>query len=285
MIFVVLEDPRCPIFTEGIMTKFPQSSVVRVNKKSKITDLKKLTSKPLLTSKWLVFIDSKTESATLKFVGSQDSCICVYYTTSIRSKSDFNMCKSICNETEFIDNLNIGKENSISFIKSNINISDSDAEFLYNRCNKFLPYISESVNLLKGLQVFITRSHIQNYTPKHLNITPNTLFYNLVGIKCSDTKMISEYLYAYRYAFDYIYKSINALFSACSILYKDIESGELSNDNIEEYHANHANLNVSIYFIRTTLNEIYPSLSYGDLCIKRITIKKVKSILDLLSLF
>ena len=285
MIFVVLEDSRCSIFTESIVKKFPTSSIVKINKSSKIVNLKFLESKPLLTNKWLVFIDNNVDDLTLKFVGSKEHCICIYYTTSVGCKRDYSKCRSINTESEFIDNLNIGKDKSIDFIQNQINISKEDAEYLYNRCNKFLPYISESVNTLKVLGEYITRTHIQNYTSKHLNVTPNTLFYNLIDLKFTDRKIITEYLYTYRYAFDYLYKSLNSLFNSSLKLYKDIENGELSVDNVDNYYNKHSTLSVSLYFVKTILIDVYPNLTYGDLCIKRITMKKVNSILDLLSLF
>ena len=123
------------------------------------------------------------------------------------------------------------------------------------------------------------------YTSKHLNVTPNTLFYNLIELKFTDRKVITEYLYTYRYAFDYLYKSLNSLFNSSLKLYKDIENGELSIDNVDNYYNTHSALSVSLYFVKTILINVYPNLTYGDLCIKRITMKKVNSILDLLSLF
>lgn len=282
MNIILLEDSRAPLFTERLVQSFPNSSVVGITKRNNSSILKELSSRPLLSDKWLLLIESNTNEELIKSLFSMDSCICVLKCKD--SEKDYFLALSRSRgDTRFVDCKNITEEEAVKRITSKLDTTEQIARMIYTKCNKFMPYIEETIVSLSCLGRAVKMSDLDNYMEKYNSITIYSLYYHILGIDKISNKELVTYLYRYKYAIDYIKKTLLDLFDSTESLYKSIDEGLLGSDNIHEYVKN-TKLKVTPYFVTKTVNKIYKSMTYADLVITKIRITKVESIVELLDI-
>lgn len=281
---ILLEDERASEFTKKLYSSYPETSIVKVSTKDTIEKLYFLNNKPLLTTNWLVLVDKRVGLPIIEFLATNKFCVNIIYATDLDSSLKLAFCKKLNDDSSIVDMLNISKDSAISFITSEISIDEVLAEKLYNKCNKFFPYIVGALHSLSMLDRKIVSKDLDVYVESHSSLTPNSLFYHLVGVKTLNYKSTIKYLYDYKNAFPYIKKKLLTLYNASEKLYKDIENGELHTNNLDDYCKSNK-LKVSPYFVKIIVTKVYKTLTYDELILSKCLVNNLDSTLSLLSLF
>lgn len=284
MNIILLEDDRASEFTKKLYKSYPETSIVKVHQRDSVEKLSFLDNKPLLTANWLVLVDRRVDIGVIGFLAKKSLCINIIYANDLDSSLKLSVCKKVSDDSSIVDMLNISQEGAIDFITSELDISEELAIKLYNKCNKFFPYIVGALHSLSVLNRRIVSKDLDLYVESHSHITPNSLFYHLVGVKCVNTPTVVKYLYDYKNAFTYIRKKLLTLYNASEKIYKDIEKGDLHSNNIDDY-CRSTKLKVSPYFVKIIVTKVYKILTYDELILGKCLVNNLDSILSLLSLF
>lgn len=283
MTIVLLEDERAPIFSAPLRKRFPSSSIVYITSRNLKDYIKTLKSKPILSNKWLVFVDKRVGTNATEELASLENCITVFYVTNKTAKQILSLVKGVKEDVRFLDVLNMDKDECAKYITTRLPISIQNATILANRCNYYLPYIEESILTLNSLEPPIRKSDIEKYIAKHNSMNPTFLFYHIVGLRKANDREIADYLYAFRYAHSYIKKSLLDIFSDVEIIYGDMYKGELGADNISSYYTS-KRLKVSEHLVKNVVLNIHKNVSVDALVLYKYTVQKTETILDLLSI-
>lgn len=284
MNIILNEDLRVPIFTNKIVKKFSNSSIVKVNKRTRFDDLKRtLSYRPLFNKSYLILVSKNTEPTVLEYCLTLKDEVVVVYCDSNSKNIYYNKAKKF-STTKIVDVTRMDESGTIDYIKSRLTISDDNAKKLMNKCNKFMPFIEENVISLEVLGCTITSKEIDKYVSKYSNITVYSLFYSILGIKSINSKDLVYFLYSFRRAFDYLHKTLLTLFKITIRIYSDIESGDLGCDNIKQYHTEKELKDVSVYFVKQIVEESHKSLNLRDILVLEYAVKESKNILELLNL-
>lgn len=280
MVFIVLEDERAPIFTREILKEYPSSCVVKINTKSFKTDFNLLQSKPTLTDKWLVLVNSKISKVYVEQLAKLKTINMLVYCSQNNYKEKLSICRNSC-ETKFLNVISMTLPSCVNYIKSQLEIAEDVAVKLAKKCNLYTPFVEESIILLKTLDHKITSYDVDNYVQKRSNVTVYTLFYYLLE-RNGNVDGILKFIYEYRHALDYLKKRLLKLFSYAETIYMSMETGELGNDNVDEFIENN-DIDASSYFVRRVIH-IHQSIGYDLLLLNKITIENLDSIPSLLSI-
>lgn len=281
MNFVVLEDPRAPLFTQELVEQFPKSSTVGINPRNTKGLIPTLNGSPTLTDNWLVLVDKRVGDTVIAELAGMKTCINVFYAKA----NNVNYIAALCREhgdCQIVDMLNMDEPSTINYVKTKLNVNESVARELVKRCKCYLPYIEESMLTLKSLQEPITINHVKEYIQKRSETTVFTVFYHLVGLKRKRLSELGLFLYQYRYAYPYIKKRLQKIFTETIKLYKDIELGKLGGDNIKDYLSENK-MEVSEYFVRRIVLELHETMTVDELYLHKIIIDKTDNMPTLLS--
>lgn len=283
MNIVLIEDSKAPIFSRDLKMKFPGSCTMYVEKRSTIDSIKLIESPPTLMDKWLVIVKDGVQEPVMKYIANLgEKNINLFMSDTLNYTKIYSIVNSKI-ETKILNAVNVEEATSVKYSMNRLNISKDVAEYLVKICNNYMPHLEEAIIVLEGLGEDVTKSSVDKYIPRRVNLTIYSLFYHLVGIKIIGEKNLALYLYNYKYAIKYIKKKLLNLLNISQIIYRDVESGSLGSDNIEEYY-NSKNLKVSKYFISKVVNEMHPTLDYPTLLVLKYRIEKTTNMITLLNL-
>lgn len=278
MIYLVQEDARCPIFTRELVGKtFPYSSVIRVDKRMDV----KISGKPSLTKTWLLLLNNNLNAEQLEKYLATPNCSFVVYVDD----KNLNYKASICKKFDTIKILNVTnfcKEDCIDYIMKRLSISETLAKEVFVKTGSFLPRIEEAIVTLSCLNN-VGSKEIDSYLPRSSSVSVNTVFYYIIGLRKTSESKIVDFLWQFRYSFSYLKKNLIRLCNACIRIYGSLEEGELGLDNVDEY-LKKSKLDVSPYFIRLIISEVYRTLTFSEIYVLRLKLNKSKTMLDLLNL-
>ena len=282
MNIILIEDPSVPIVSSEIKEKFPQPSIRYVNKKTDSADLVCLKNHPLLTIKWLVIIEHGSPIDMIEGLVKLETCVCVVMSSKSNYLSYISLCKKF-GECRFIDASKLDKASNRKYVIKRIGVGEKCADKLCVYCNEYLPYIEEAIITLQSLDKDIVEADISKYISKRTGITVHSLFYHLIGYKTCNDKLMTLFLYRFRYALPYLKKKLVSLLDTTMKLYSSMQCGELGPDDIDSYMASNEKLGVSKYFVSNAVTNLYSSIDYDVLVLTKIKIEKTENIIQLLS--
>lgn len=196
---------------ESFTSRYPKSSIKYMPNHLKSEDLKELEHKPLLSNGWLIiFKNNSFKDSYLKSLRNlfDKNLILIQITNEVKSTELLSLLESEKIEFRFINNYKLKKDDLISYICLNIKISKSDATFLCDYCNWYLPKLLESVQTLSILDK-CTRKDIRKYIDGNKNIAVFDLVNYMLGIsKGIHYRDCLALVWDYRYGFEHLVKSV-----------------------------------------------------------------------------
>lgn len=261
MNIILAEELRYPLnsFLESIRSqkKVPGSSLVFCNKNN-LFDVKKIiASPPPLTRGWVIFVNNnKILEDDVRSLESDYNWV-IYVVRNKDSLRELGVnFESWGVEFRLVNNLEPSEEKVISYIMTELGLSESDAKYLYNRHRGYLPRISESVDRLSVVEN-LDRKNIRKYTEAASDISIDVLFRYIIGQddgKGMSTKA-ANLIFQFRYGLPYVMKQLLRKFEVYIFLYEDILSGQLSRENYKEYYKNNRDTlkDVSEYFVEKAI--------------------------------
>lgn len=283
MIVLLLEDKVYSIesFPKKIYERFPATSILKVIKRNVEECLTKSKTVPLLTDGWAIVIDNKVSiEQALPFCRNKANLVVLW----IDRKNKMDIELKLTNEKldyKVLDNLNVSKENLIAYVCKELNLKDTDAKTLCNKCNNYLPYVIESVTVLKSLGKQITRKDILKFIDKRSRMNVHSLFLHFIGYKVMETSLVASYLYDFRYGFSYIKESLLNYLNDAIEIYLLMEQGFLGADNFKTYDFGKA-MAFSEYSMKSLIIDVHSVVSLEILILTKIKIQK-SSLYDLLN--
>lgn len=212
--------------------RFNPSSRLNLTKDNVDTILKKISHPPLLDIGWLIYVFD-TSDRVLKGLSEAPENNVYFIKISSRKKLEkiFNQLNKLKIKFKYVDNNNVKKEKLVKYVLDNLNICESDAKYLVNRCHSYQPEIMSEVRFLKSYK-YVTRSIIKECFTRYSNIPVYELSNFLMGI---DTKYSSKdmvnLVYQYRYGFDSLMDTTRRLIKEYITVFNYIISGDLDIDN------------------------------------------------------
>lgn len=290
MVIVLIENDLYSLgdssFVKSMQEKFPRTSTLFLNPRSMGDVINSLeTSRPLLTSKWLVLGNNLKENSVLsvlKHLG--DNVLVLKYQTRTSAVDDLmKLMKSMSVEFKFVDNFNISKDRIVGYVSEDLGITEADAKTLVKRCNYYLPYVNESIFTLKSLNRPIERKDILNFVLSRSNFNTLSLFNHVVGYKRVNNEVVARFLYDFRYAIKYLKKDLLEKLEDSLLIYSLMSEGLLTPENFRDFEFPRK-LKISDYLVKTIILEIYKEVSYETLLYNKLVISKISNTYQLLEI-
>lgn len=290
MIIVLIENDLYTIggksFINQLEAKFPRTSTMFAsNKNLEYVKDNLVNSKPLLTNKWLVVGNRLKESSALILVKNlYDNVLVLKYDSRTKDVDNLmKLLKSMHVEFKLMDNLNLSEPRLISYVSSELNLSEADAKTLVKRCNLYVPYINESVFALKSLGRQIERKDILNFVVKRSSFNSLSLFNHVIGFKRVPNEVVARFIYDFRYALSYLKTDLLEKLEDALLIYSLMEEGLLSPSNFKDFEFPRK-LKVSDYLLKSLVLDIYKSVSYETLIYTKLALSKVSNTFQLLEM-
>lgn len=272
--------------TKELESKFPRTSTLFLNNRN-LLDVSELisSSKPLLTSKWLIKSNNLKQTTLMNFVDKLGDNILIlkYQKRSSEVDDSMKLLKSKNIKFSLIDSFNLSDEKLISYVSEELSISEHDAKTLVTRCNSYLPYINESVFALKSLNRPIVRKDILNFVVKRSSFNTLSLFNHLIGFKPSSQEVVSRFIYDFRYAFKWLKGDLLEKIEDAILIYNLMSEGILSPKNYKEFDYPRK-LKISEYLLKSLIIDIYKSVSIETLVFTKLSLEKINHTYELLEL-
>lgn len=276
MVIVLMQDKVYAIddFPAKVREKFPNTSILEVNKSCVRERLEQSKLTPLLTDGWAVIIQNNVSiEQAIPFCRDERNVVIVW----IKPKDKKEVMTALKTEKikfSLLDNINVSKEELCSYVSQELKVNKKDAITLCNRNNYYLPYVLESVTLLKSLGKDIKRTDILKFVDKRTSMTINKLFYHLIGYKMMETSLVAGYLYDFRYAFRYIKESLLKCLNDCIKIYYLIEEGRLGADNFKTFVFDEK-ICFSDYALEQIILKVHVSVPLEKLILVKIKVQKM----------
>lgn len=285
MIVVLLENKVYCIdsLIKKVKSNFPGSSILEVNRSNRFEMLKMVKTKPLLTNKWVIICDARLNVLQCEEFFKRDEDLVILNVTSSTKSEVINTLESLNLPYSLVDNVNVSKKTLVDYVSLELSLSEKDATTLCNKCNHYLPYVLESVSLLKTLGRDVNKNDILKFIDKKTTVNLTSLLFHLMGYRVLDSSVVSSYLYDFRYAFDYIKSNLVAYIEDCIYVYSLIESGFLGADNVKDYQFDRK-LKISDYVLKTIVMDIHKKVSFEFLLLLKIKITKCTGMYMLLNI-
>lgn len=283
MIVILLEDKVYSLnsFPKKIRDRFPNTSILMVNKKNTEECLRKSKEIPLLTDGWAIIIDDKVPiEQTVQFCKNDSNLVVIWINPKNKMEMELALTKEKL-KYRIVDNINLEKDKLLDYVCSELKIDLKESKTLCNKCNNYLPYVLESVTMLKSLGRQVTRKDILNFIDKRNRLNVHSLFLHLIGYKVVDTSLIASYLYDFRYGFKYIKDSLLSYLNDAIEIYLLMEQGFLGADNFKTYDFGRS-IAFSEYSLRKLIIDVHSVISLDVLILTKIKIQKC-SLHDLLN--
>lgn len=284
MVYVVLEDLRAPLFTNKICASFPSTATKHITKACKKLDTSLYESRPILCKTWLVLVDKDVPFARITSLLTNSNVTLILYSSKAKSASLYAQCVDYTDDVKVINVLSPPRELVLKHICESLSASEKEATLLYKHCNGYLPYIEEAIHILAPQHVALTPKVLDLLVPKALPVDRFKLFYHLVGLQKVPSRLLTKYMYQFRYAYKYFHDELVELFGICIKLYYAIQEGRLGQDNLETF-CREESLPVSLYFVRRVYSDVFPQVSLRDIFILRYQVSKAPDFVTLYSLF
>ena len=283
MVIVLMEDSVYSIdsFLKKIYSRFPVTSVLNVDKRNLNESLSKMETQPLLTDGWAIIVNKRVSiSQSIKFCNSDSNLVVLWINPKDKMEVELKLNENKI-KYRVLDNLNVSKDALITYTCNELNLDTKEAKTLCNRCNNYLPYVLESVTLLKSLGRDVKRKDILKYIEKKNQINAHSLFLYFIGYKYYDSSQVSTYLYDFRYAFSYIKESLLKYLEDAIEIYLLMEQGFLGADNFKSYDFGRSMV-FSEYSMKSLILDVHSSVNLEKLIFTKIKIEK-SSLHDLLN--
>lgn len=257
------------------LTKNINKSCVKiVNNLAKADSLHEYRKPPLFELGWFL-VYAGSDKNVIKELASVENNIVVFHAYS-RSKGEVFTNVLTDNKYSFkiIDNLRVEKEQKLAYIKRELNISDSDATYLYNRTRGYLRDLTNGVCALKGVPI-VSRNDIKALVPKTPKFGLNDLYNFLLGSPSCEltyTEAVSI-IYKYRYGIEYLREFLLNKLEIQMTIATLVASGELSVENYRGFK--HKRLTDITEFQLYKLIELNKEISYDYLYFLFTNISKI----------
>lgn len=272
--------------TKELEDKFPRTSTVFLNNRNSLEVSELISSsKPLLTSKWLIKSNNLKQTTLMNFIDKLGDNILIlkYQKRSSEVDDSMKLLKSKSIKFSLIDSFNLSDEKLISYVSEELSISEYDAKTLVTRCNSYLPYINESVFALKSLNRVVSRKDILNFVVKRSSFNTLSLFNHLIGFKPSSQEVVSRFIYDFRYAFKWLKGDLLEKIDDAILIYNLMSEGILSPRNYKEFDYPRK-LKISEYLLKTLIIDTYKSVSIETLVFTKLSLEKINHTYELLEL-
>lgn len=281
MIIFLIENDLYSIDSNNLVkqleTKFPRTSTLSLtNRNLEYVKNTVSNSKPLLTSKWLIIGNQLKEISVLTMVKNlYDNVLVLRYNNKSKEVEDLmKILKSMSIDFNLVDNVNLSEARLVSYVSSELDLSEADARTLVKRCNHYIPYINESVFALKSLGRQIERKDILNFVVKRSSFNTLSLFNHVIGFKRVSNEVVSRFLYDFRYALKFLKTDLLEKLDDALLVYSLMNEGLLSPSNFKEFTFPRK-LKISDYLLKSLILDINKSVSYETLIYTKLAISKI----------
>lgn len=281
MIIFLIENDLYSIDSNNLVkqleTKFPRTSTLSLtNRNLEYVKNTVSNSKPLLTSKWLIIGNQLKEISVLTMVKNlYDNVLVLRYNNKSKEVEDLmKILKSMSINFNLVDNVNLSEARLVSYVSSELDLSEADARTLVKRCNHYIPYINESVFALKSLGRQIERKDILNFVVKRSSFNTLSLFNHVIGFKRVSNEVVSRFLYDFRYALKFLKTDLLEKLDDALLVYSLMNEGLLSPSNFKEFTFPRK-LKISDYLLKSLILDINKSVSYETLIYTKLAISKI----------
>lgn len=290
MIIFLIENDLYSIDSNNLVkqleTKFPRTSTLSLtNRNLEYVKNTVSNSKPLLTSKWLIIGNQLKEISVLTMVKNlYDNVLVLRYNNKSKEVEDLmKILKSMSINFNLVDNVNLSEARLVSYVSSELDLSEADARTLVKRCNHYIPYINESVFALKSLGRQIERKDILNFVVKRSSFNTLSLFNHVIGFKRVSNEVVSRFLYDFRYALKFLKTDLLEKLDDALLVYSLMNEGLLSPSNFKEFTFPRK-LKISDYLLKSLILDINKSVSYETLIYTKLAISKVDQFYQLVEI-
>ena len=219
--------------------EYPESCRVHIYKSTPLSVISRLNQPPLLSVGWLVLVEDQLKDEAYKRLDSQKSNL-VVIVEKYKSQGNkrFNQLQQLGINVQVIDNLVPPKEEVQDFVMGSLNITSTNAKRLVTRFKGDLPKLIENVDKLSILEK-VTWADIEKYTTKREIKPIYTVGEWLLGLPSKASfEQVIKVIYQYRFGFGYLVKYLRGLLNQYYIVFKFVDSGELSMKNYVQFKQN-----------------------------------------------
>lgn len=262
MNYLLLQHSPCiSDVSEYLIKEYPKSSVFYAS------SLSFPRKPPVLSDKWIVILNLKgnrflkqLEVAKL----SEEFCHFIFISSDNSGKVQ-ELLSTVFSNYSIISNLRLPKETLKDFIYQELSVSSNVADLILSKSKNYEPLLIRNIQTLKLLKgILITPSVVEKYLQDFSHVSFSYLYrYILLGE--GDWKSVVSLVYKYSENTDIICKYLIKHLENDIALFKEILSGNLSNDNYVSYANTH---NLSIFDLQNVLrlfNFITLEVLYGYL--------------------
>lgn len=258
-----------------LRSRFPNPSILTVDSRNFFDSKNILETPPVLTKKWLVFLNPRLSIKQMAHVMEGDNLNVIHLSNVGKGKELYEELLNEGVEISYCDNTKASKEDLIDYVLDNLNINAVDAKYLCGRHMYNMKKIIESVNILRYFDN-VTKKEIRNYTERFNRIGIPQLVETLLGVPgCKSPKQVIEVIHRYRYGFDHLLTYVKNEIETYIETFDLIRCGDLSLENFQTYEFTSKNLKkVSRYKIKNII-ESFQYLSYDKLYLMKVKVEQI----------
>lgn len=258
-----------------LRSRFPNPSILTVDSRNFFESKNILETPPVLTKKWLVFLNPRLSIKQMAHIMEGDNLNVIHLSSVNKGEELYEQLLNEGVNIQYFDNTKASKEDLIDYVLDNLNINSVDAKYLCGRHMYNMKKIIESVSILKYFDN-VTRKEIKNYTDRFNKVGVPQLVENLLGLpNCKSKKQVVEVIYRYRYGFDHLLKYVKAELECYIEVFDLIRCGDLSLENFQTYEFTNKSLKkLSRYKIKNII-ESFQYLSYDKLYLMKVKVEQI----------
>jgi hypothetical protein len=267
---------------KDIFLNIPKSSIVYISSRSS-DDFRIYESKPYYSERWILMHIGKPSknflSSVSKFIAD------VIFICS--SSSEYLEMKELLasKNVDYLAIPGMSKEDKITFVKNKLNgihvvgDAEKEAKYLIKRCGWYIPSVKKVLQRLSKLE-HVSRKEIKSLSEDMHGGNFNDIYLMMIGMYISARRKQAalDLLYGFKYAYDFVFKTLREESKLTLGFYKDIYAGELLPYNILEYCASKS---VSVHKVRRAM-WLYHNINYDVVYLVDCILNKLRpSILNL----
>ena len=258
-----------------LRSRFPNPSILTVDSRNFFESKNILETPPVLTKKWLVFLNPRLSIKQMAHIMEGDNLNVIHLSRVNKGEELYEQLLNEGVNIQYFDNTKASKEDLIDYVLDNLNINSVDAKYLCGRHIYNMKKIIESVSILKYFDN-VTRKEIKNYTDRFNKVGVPQLVENLLGLpNCKSKNQVVEVIYRYRYGFDHLLKYVKAELECYIEVFDLIRCGDLSLENFQTYEFTNKSLKkLSRYKIKNII-ESFQYLSYDKLYLMKVKVEQI----------
>lgn len=266
MNFIVAEDPNNAItdVMSVVRSKYPNSSVYRINKDNFDQAIKVVKNPPMLTNHWLVVINpNRMTVSQARRIGELNNNLNIF---NVVRSNDLDTVKDLMEKAEldyqYLDNLHPSRQTIIDYIMKELQVDEKLAKYIGKRCNYYIPRVYESVLLLSIVDEQISKSVVSKYTTNYGTASISTLVEHIIGYEHKAIRPLLNLIDNYRHGTHFLFKTIKEELENILTGYELIMSGQLSLKNYTTFKSDE--LKVSAWKLKKIL-DYYQTVSFEKL--------------------